>query len=178
MEDRRKVGLACGLIAIAVVLTIRWVDSGFVQTAEMNGNGALRPSAGSSRAMGSRTWVDPMLNIGALQATEAARYEGLGRDIFHLETAVAPRRERGKPEPGKIVTIRHEESVAPFPLTFFGFSRKGRTNSVFLLGGDDVFIAHEGDIVDRRYRVLRVTPNSVDVEDLLNQKKQTLWLRG
>jgi hypothetical protein len=176
MEDRRTVGLACGLIAIAVVLTIRWVDSGFVQKAEMNGNGVLRPSAGSSRVLVSKTWVDPMLNIGALRDTEAARYEGSGRDIFHVALDLAPHRKTEKCDPEKNVT-RHEETVTPFPLTFFGFSRRGDARSIFLLAGEDVFIAREGDVVDRRYRIVRVTPKSVEVEDLMKQETQKLWLK-
>jgi diadenosine tetraphosphatase ApaH/serine/threonine PP2A family protein phosphatase len=176
MADRRKVGLACGLIAIAVALTIRWVDSGFVQKGEMNGNGVLRPSAGSSRAPVSKTWVDPMLNIGALRASEAARYEGSGRDIFHVALDLPPHRKTEKWDPEKNVT-RHEETVTPFPLTFFGFSRRGDARSIFLLAGDDVFIAREGDVVDRRYKIVRVTPKSVEVEDLMKQETQKLWLK-
>jgi hypothetical protein len=176
MEDRRKIGLACGLIAIAAVLTIRWVDSGFVEKAEMNGNGVLHPSAGS-RALASKTWVDPMLNTGALRATEAARYEGSGRDIFHVALDLPPRRKTEKWEPEKTVTIRHEETVTPFPLTFFGFSRRGDARSIFLLAGEDVFIAREGDVVDRRYRIVRVTPESVEVEDVMKQETEKLWLK-
>jgi hypothetical protein len=47
---------------------------------------------------------------------------------------------------------------------------------VFLSQGEDIFIAAEGDIVDRRYRVLRISPNAVDVEDVLNNNRQSLPL--
>jgi len=33
-----------------------------------------------------------------------------------------------------------------------------------------------GDIVDRRYRVLRISPTAVDVEDVLNNNRQSLPL--
>ena len=42
--------------------------------------------------------------------------------------------------------------------------------------GEDIFIAAEGDIVDRRYRVLRISPTTVDVEDVLNNNRQSLPL--
>jgi hypothetical protein len=32
-----------------------------------------------------------------------------------------------------------------------------------------VFIASEDDIVDRRYRIVRIAPSSVEVEDMLNK---------
>jgi hypothetical protein len=47
---------------------------------------------------------------------------------------------------------------------------------VFLSQGEDVFIAAEGDIVDRRYRVLHISPAAVDVEDVLNNNRQSLPL--
>jgi len=42
--------------------------------------------------------------------------------------------------------------------------------------GDDVFIAAEGDIVDRRYKVLRISPMAVEVEDVLNNNRQSIPL--
>ena len=34
----------------------------------------------------------------------------------------------------------------------------------------------EGDIIDRRYRVLRITPVSVEVEDVLSNNRQSIPL--
>ena len=60
---------------------------------------------------------------------------------------------------------------------FFGFAnRPGETKKVFLSQNEDIFIAGEGDIVDRRYRVLRISPTAVDVEDVLNNNRQSLPL--
>jgi hypothetical protein len=62
-------------------------------------------------------------------------------------------------------------------LKFFGFAnRPGETKKVFLSQGEDIFIAAEGDIVDRRYRVLRISSNAVDVEDVINNNRQSLPL--
>jgi hypothetical protein len=47
---------------------------------------------------------------------------------------------------------------------------------VFLSEGDDIFIAGEGDIVDRRYKVLHISPMSVEVEDVLNNNRQQIPL--
>ena len=65
----------------------------------------------------------------------------------------------------------------PITLKFFGFAnRPGETRKVFLSQGEDVFVAGEGDIVDRRYRVLHISPTAVDVEDVLNNNRQSLPL--
>jgi len=42
--------------------------------------------------------------------------------------------------------------------------------------GEDIFVAKEGDIVDRRYRIVKINANSVDVEDVLTNNRQTLPL--
>jgi hypothetical protein len=56
----------------------------------------------------------------------------------------------------------------PIPLKFFGFaSRPGEPKKVFLIKGDDTFIAGEGEIVDRRYKVVKISPTSVDIQDVV-----------
>lgn len=65
----------------------------------------------------------------------------------------------------------------PINLKFYGFAGpKNGNKRIFLLRGEDIFVAKEGDIVDRRYRIVRIGPNSVDVEDVLTNNRQTLPL--
>jgi hypothetical protein len=47
---------------------------------------------------------------------------------------------------------------------------------VFLSKGDDIFIAKEGQIIDRRYKIIKIGPNSIEVEDVLTNNRQTLPL--
>jgi hypothetical protein len=62
-------------------------------------------------------------------------------------------------------------------LKFFGFANKpGEPKKVFLSQGEDVFIAVEGDIVDRRYKVIHIAPTSVEVEDVLYNNRQSIPL--
>ena len=48
----------------------------------------------------------------------------------------------------------------------------------FLLHNDDVFLATDGEIVQRRYKVISVAANSIVVEDLANNNRQTLPMVG
>ena len=41
---------------------------------------------------------------------------------------------------------------------------------------EEIFIATEGEIVNKRYKILKVGVNTVEVEDLVNKNKQTLTL--
>ena len=63
----------------------------------------------------------------------------------------------------------------PINLKFFGISNsKGEKPKAFLSQGDDVWIAHEGDVVNRHYKIVRISPNAVEVEDLLNNNRQSI----
>ena len=65
----------------------------------------------------------------------------------------------------------------PIDLKFFGYEgQPAGTKRAFLLHGDDVFIASEGDVVDHHYRVVKIAPMSVQVEDIPYKNTQTLPL--
>ena len=65
----------------------------------------------------------------------------------------------------------------PIDLKFFGFSaRQSGVRRAFLLKGDDVFIASEGEVVDHRYKVVKIAPTSIQVEDIPYANTQSLPL--
>lgn len=134
---------------------------------------AHRSSAPVKKARPAQT-LDPTLQLKLLAATEAIKYEGSGRNIFisQAEAVVIPTPlTPGTPDGKKDDPIYHPPgppAVTPIPLKFFGFAnRPGEPRKVFLIKGEDTFIAGEGDIVDRRYKVVRITPTSVDIQDVV-----------
>jgi hypothetical protein len=57
----------------------------------------------------------------------------------------------------------------PIPLKFFGFASKpGEPKKIFLSQNEDVWVAGEGEIVNRRYKVVHISANSVDIQDVVN----------
>jgi hypothetical protein len=48
----------------------------------------------------------------------------------------------------------------------------------FFAEGDDIFIATEGELVKKRYRIVRIGVNSVVVEDMQFKNQQTLPLEA
>jgi len=126
--------------------------------------------------------LDPTLDLKLLSQTEEIKYAGNGRNIFvagsmaqievpHGNGTSAKEEAKGIQAPPPI------PPPPPITLRFFGFAnRPGETKKVFLAQGEDIFIAAEGDIVDRRYRIVRIMPTSVDVEDVLNNNRQSLPL--
>lgn len=134
-----------------------------------------RRSSGSASAKKQRApqSLDPTLNLAQLAAAEQIKYEGSGRNIFisqpdpTIPAPVAP----GVTDPGHPVgwTPPSVAAPPPIPLKFFGFASKpGEAKKIFLSKGDDVFIAGEGEIVDRRYKVVRISATSVEIQDVVN----------
>ena len=126
--------------------------------------------------------LDPTLNFELLRQSEEIKYAGNGRNIF-VPGSVPIEKPRGTGATDHPSAPQYTPPVVapppPINLKFFGFASKpGEPKRVFLSQGEDVFIAGEGDIVDRRYRVVRITnsPPSVDVEDVLNNHRQSLPL--
>jgi hypothetical protein len=118
--------------------------------------------------------LDPTLHLQLLAATEQIKYEGSGRNIFisQAEDPVIPKAmgngTTDKNGEDKVMTIQPAPPPPPIPLKFFGFANQpGEPKKVFLSKGEDVFIAGEGEIVDRRYKVVRISPTSVDIQDVV-----------
>jgi len=126
--------------------------------------------------------LDPTLHLQELASTEQIKYEGSGRNIFVSQAAVeipTPQgtgvtdggkgKNKGKDGPKDVViSIPPPAAPPPIPLKFFGFaSQPGEPKRVFLSKGDDFFIAGEGEIVDRRYKVVRISATSVEIQDLV-----------
>jgi len=124
--------------------------------------------------------LDPTLDLNLLSQSEEIKYAGNGRNIFVAgsEPIEVPRKNgTASNEVGGLRPIPAIPPPPPITLKFFGFANQpGETKKVFLSQGEDIFIAAEGDIVDRRYRVLRISPTAVDVEDVLNNNRQSLPL--
>jgi hypothetical protein len=118
--------------------------------------------------------LDPTLNLQQLAATEQIKYEGSGRNIFVSQAEEIPKpiapgaTDTNAQGGGKVLQIQPPPPPPPIPLKFFGFANHpGEPKKIFLSKGDDVFIAGEGEIVDRRYKVLRISPNSVEIQDVI-----------
>lgn len=117
--------------------------------------------------------LDPTLRLDLLATSEKTQYEGNGRNIFvsHGEDVVIPQpiaRGTSDAQGGGYQTPTIAQAP-PIPLKFYGFaSRAGEPKKIFLKLGEDVFVAGEGEIVDRRYKVVRISPNSVEIQDVVN----------
>jgi hypothetical protein len=123
--------------------------------------------------------LDPTLHPELMAQAEETTYSGNGRNIFSPDSAAPPvniekpknfRPEPPPPPPGP-------PPPPAIDLKFYGYSSmQGGNRQIFLLHGDDIFLAHEGDVVDRRYRVVTIRPFSVEIEDIPYHNTQSVPL--
>lgn len=117
--------------------------------------------------------LDPTLRLDLLALSEKTEYHGTGRNIFvsqaeDVEIPKAIASAVTDTQPQAYVTPT-PAPPPPIPLKFYGFaSSPGEPKKIFLKNGDDVFVAGEGEIVDRRYKVIRITNTSVEIQDVVS----------
>jgi hypothetical protein len=127
--------------------------------------------------------LDPTLRMEAMLVTESVVYSGSGRNIFSANSMpvdipkpIMPVRT-GKAPMGPPPPPPGPPPPPPIDLKFFGTATSANgTRRAFLLHGEDVFLASDGDIVQRRYKVITVSANSIVVEDMSYNDRQTLPL--
>jgi len=186
-ENRKQLIAASVLGAIALIQVVRMAwPSAPPPSSEASASTTLNTTTSSStpKTPGTATLkladmsLDPTLRLQLLHAVEGITYGGSGRNIFveqpdappPMPTPVAPPVDLGPPQPVII-------PPPPITLKFFGFSTKpGEPKRAFLAQGDDVFIASEGDIVNRRYKVVHINPSSAEIEDVLFNHSQSIPL--
>jgi hypothetical protein len=139
--------------------------------------------------------VDPTLRLDLLAKVQAVEPEGGSRSLFQFSAAPPP------PPDGKVTQVAaiHPTRVVygpkppppptpkppeppppPITLKFYGYSapRADGQKRAFFLDGDDIFVAAEGEMIKKRYRVVQIGVNSVVMEDTqYKNNRQTLILQ-
>jgi len=125
--------------------------------------------------------LDPRLRWDILAASQSKKYES-GRNIFTLQlekidtpiTAVRTQQPWGPEAPP---TPTPTPPPPPIRVKFYGFaSKSSEPKRIFLADQDEVFVAKQGDIVERQYKVIQINNTNVVIEDVLNNNRQTIQL--
>jgi hypothetical protein len=141
-------------------------------------SGAAARNLGTTSAQ-----LDPTLRMGPMLATERVAYTGSGRNIFSANSSpvdipkpIASVRPKVAAAPAYVAPVG-PPPPPPIDLKFFGTatSANGKRQAL-LLHGQDVFLAMDGEMVQRRYQIITVSANSIVVEDKTNNNRQTLPL--
>jgi hypothetical protein len=183
VEDRRKVFLAGALSASALLMLGHWIfrPESSAAASSVSSATTAAPSARPARKIKANgpDSLDPTLHLARLELTEHEVYEGSGRNIFRSYGEDQPEKTRlaPKPEPTRPAEIPQAVEAPALRLRFFGIASTSESaRKVCLTQDGDIFIGAEGDIVDRRYKILQIGSNTVELEDLLENRQYRLAL--
>ena len=180
-ENKNKVIAVGALVALAVVIVVWQLWPTPTTSASVSG----APTAHSTQTAGGKkgaqplSTIDPTLRTDLLKDSEGTKYEGNGKNIFvaGAESIPQPIAPPVLPPQPQAEVPQGPPPPPPIPLKFYGFAtQSGGQKKVFLAENDDIFIAAEGDIVDRRYKVIHIYPMAVEIEDVLNNNRQQIPL--
>ncbi|HLG96277.1 MAG TPA: hypothetical protein VKX49_08195 [Bryobacteraceae bacterium] len=139
--------------------------------------------------------VDPTLHLAELAALREIPVEGGSRSLFEIGAPPPPPAVAALKDPAPIKpkpvgpTLPPpppppppDPKAPPIPLKFYGFvnQSKGGDKRAFFLDGEDIVIATEGDVIKKRYKIIRIGVNSATVEDTQfnSNNQQTLPLEA
>jgi hypothetical protein len=180
-ENKKQVRWMVALLAIALLV-------GIYNFADFGTSSAASPASSSTGTQQKKpsiqpvadSTLDPRLRLDILAASQNKKYEAGGRNIFRMEEkpiekTIANVRPPMGPEPPPTPTPT--PPPPPIPLKFYGFASKtNEAKKVFLDDEGEVFIARQGDIVERKYKLIQINNTSVIIEDVLNNNRQTIQL--
>jgi len=136
--------------------------------------------------------VDPTLHLELLRKLQDAASESGGRNLFQFGPPPPP-----PPTPEQIARLKHPEPVVkpqpqdlapagpppplpppPIPLKYYGLStaRSSGRKVAFFMDGETILMAGEGEMLQKRYRVVRIGVNSVVLEDTQLKREQSVPL--
>lgn len=186
---RQAVLLAALVIVMIVALTWGFGDGDGDNHATVATADRTRPAAGAARGSrapaGTPTIVAPI----ALEALRAAAPDPIasGRNPFRFQQHSAPTEEGGGGGPvrdpaGPMVQgpPQPPPGPPPIPLRFIGIVDETRRHLklAVLSDGRNVFYGREGDIIEGRYRIVRIGLESIEMTHVDGRGQQTIRLSG
>jgi hypothetical protein len=134
--------------------------------------------------------IDPSLHLDLIAKLRSVAMEGGQRSVFDFGAAPKPAAPPPPVQPIKPAPLPPDSTpVAPPPapvkpgpppilLRFYGYvnGSTGGSRQAFFLEGDEIHVAGENDVINNRYRIIRIGLNSAVVEDIATKNQQTLPL--
>lgn len=161
-----------GIVCLALVLNIV-LESGGTANAARPSHPAARAGGGSasstsgSKSLDELARYDPELNLDLLKKLEARPAPEISRNPFEYPpppsaAKAAKAVESGPPQP---------PPPPPVPLKAIGYSIKdGGVPEAVITDELDIYVVHVGETFGKRYQVMSLTPNRVEIHDSTTQQ--------
>ena len=175
--ERRRLIVLLGVLAVTLVGVVAydfWPASGSAGPARA----AARAGARESTAP---TLTAPDVHLQALRSGTPPPETPLARDLFRFKPKAAPPRvaQAARPEP-VAAPPPAPSGPPPIPMRFIGLveAPQQAQKIAILSDGRGIYQGREGDIIEGRYRILRIGVESVDMAYVDGGGRQTIRLSG
>jgi hypothetical protein len=113
---------------------------------------------------------DPIVRLDWLKEFEKRPLPELARNPFEFEAQPAPPPQAVPPTAP--LTAQPPAAPPPPPLKPMGYAEKaGGVREAYIADDEQVYVVHEGDPVGKKYKVIKIAPNMVTVEDDTSHQK-------
>ena len=189
-ESRRQILLAGLVVVLALVLYSAWpfTPGAPTQSSTVTSSaapaGAARGAANGSRTAGGPEAPDVRLSALSVEHPKPGSTE---RNLFRFRTrtraATGPSTSPafGGPRPGAAVGPTAPVGPPPIALKFIGIvERREKAERIAVLRDavGHIFYGGEGEVVEGRYRIVRIGAESIELSNLDGQGRQTIRLTG
>jgi hypothetical protein len=177
--ERRRLIVLLGLLAILLPIAIYQY---WPQAPQAGGAALARPGARGPAQPGITA---PDVHLRALNEPRESPGDDPQRNLFRFKPKAPPPRPAAPPRPSG--TVEQQPSGPPPPtgpppitMRFIGIVEStGQSQKIAILSdGRGVYQGREGDIIEGRYRILRIGVESVEMAYLDGRGRQTIRLSG
>ena len=156
-------------IALAALIgLLAWWNLRRLMSPEAAPATAPAATSGSARAE-SLAVSDPRLLLDRLEAVQRVEYRGSKRNIFDYYI----------PPPPVAPQLPQQAQAPPplqVPLRFYGVLEEGGGRKALLTDGEQIYVAAAGEVLLRRFRVIRIGANVIEFEDATDGRRAVLPL--
>lgn len=157
-----------GVVCVALVASLGWRIFGnsnsMVSAAQ---SGAAKRGAASHGKKLDLERFNPRLNLALLKQIESQPLPKTARNPFEYPPPPAPPVQPTAPAPAP----KPAPPPAPPPIKAIGYSMKaGNVPEAVVADEQDIYVVHVGETFAKRYHVLAISPDRVDIQDATTQQ--------
>ena len=170
-------GVVCLVLLVNLVRSFRQVRAGAARAA-----GSVTVAAGKTQArseapagVSGLSRYDPGLNLELLKKVQSRPWSPVGRDPFSFQSPTAPQPTASAAPQAAAQAPAPPAPPPPAPLKAVGYSdMPGGVREAYVSYEDQVYSVQEGDTIAGKFKVLKVSPTQVEVEDASSKEKVKL----
>jgi hypothetical protein len=178
-DRRRLIVLVAILVLVSGIAVWRFSNETGAGTGAAGGSGAV-PARRGAPASGVTA---PDVRLRALNEERPQPDTAAGRDLFRFRTKAAPPAPPAPPPSSSPATAtpaaRSSSGLAPITLRFIGLVEPAASRRIAILSDSrGIYQGREGDIIEGRYRILRIGVESIEMAYVDGSGRQTIRLSG